>query len=225
MKEPLKGPLKEYLASTPVIDASSPSIREKAEELTTLGDGAAERAVRLFSFVRDRIAYDIFSDYLSLDAYRASATLRRGRGFCIQKAVLLAALARASGIPSRLCFADIRNYRVPPGIRELMGTDLFVYHGYCELHMGGEWVKATPTFDLDTCERHGFVPVEFDGHRDAVLPSRDRSGRPHIAYIRRHGCFPDLPFERIMAAFARAYASVNLERWQMAARKNASQGD
>ena len=143
MEEHMEDSMEEYLASTPTIDASSPSIREKADELTARVDGVSARAVRLFYFVRDRIAYDIFSDYTNLDAYRASATLRRGRGFCIQKAVLLAALARASGIPARLCFADIRNYRIPPDIRALMGTDLFVYHGYCELHMGAGWVKAT----------------------------------------------------------------------------------
>ena len=39
-----------------------------------------------------------------------SATLARGYGFCVNKAVLLAALARAVGIPARLGFADVRNH-------------------------------------------------------------------------------------------------------------------
>ncbi len=40
--------------------------------------------------------------------FKASRVLEWGKGYCVQKAVLLEALARAAGIPSRLAFEKIR---------------------------------------------------------------------------------------------------------------------
>src|SRR3990167_7232802 len=50
----------------------------------------------------------------------ASACLARGSGFCVAKAALLAAAARASGIPARVGFADVRNHLTTPRLRRLM---------------------------------------------------------------------------------------------------------
>ena len=92
---------------------------------------------------------------------------------CIQKAVLLATLARAAGIPALVHFVDIRNHRVPDKIKEVLGTNLFHYHGYDELYIGERWVKATPTFEQKVCHENQLIPVEFDGKRNAMLPSYD----------------------------------------------------
>ena len=132
------------------------------------------------------------------------AVLRRERDFCIPKAVLLAALARARGIPARLGFADVRNHLATPRLLQAMGTDLFIYHGYTELHLEGKWVKATPAFNLGLCEKAGVKPLEFDGRSDSVFHQYDRSGRRHMEYVRDHGSYADLPYAEILAAMREA---------------------
>ena len=42
--------------------------------------------------------------------YRASYVLEAGRAYCVPKAVLLAAVQRAAGVPTRLGFADVRSH-------------------------------------------------------------------------------------------------------------------
>jgi len=67
----------------------------------------------LFYFVRDEIKYTIYISKLREKDNRATEILSRKKGYCVQKAVLLVALARASGIPARLRFADIVNFKLP----------------------------------------------------------------------------------------------------------------
>lgn len=206
--------MNEYLAPTRVIDSDTPQVAEKAAEICRETEDPVERARRIFLFVRDQIRYDMYVDTMTFEEYRASRTLERGRGFCIQKAVLLCALGRAAGVPSRLCFADIRNHRVPEYVKEVMGTDLFAFHGYVEFHLNGAWVKATPAFDRRLCERNGIFTVEFDGIHHALLPERDREGNPHIEYVTYHGEFADLPYDRIIETFMRVYGKEGMEKWE-----------
>jgi hypothetical protein len=109
------------------------------------------------------------------------------------------------GIPSRLHFADLRNHLSSGTLRELMGTDLFVFHGYTELFLGAKWVKATPAFDLSLCERQGVRPVEFDGISDAIFHPLDTEGRRHMEYVRDRGSFADLPFEEMIRTYKEMY--------------------
>jgi len=196
-----------YLQPTFVIDSNSKIVKEKAMLLTEKYSHKGEKAKKLFYFVRDEIKYNPYVAFNSFDRsdYCASKTLHRGDGYCIQKAVVLTALARAVGIPSRLGFADIRNHLVPEKLQEMMGTNMFVYHGYSEFWLGNRWVKATPAFNIEMCNKFGLKPVEFDGAADAVFHKRDRKGELHIEYITYHGTYADLPFKEIMQAFIDQY--------------------
>lgn len=204
--------LSRYLKPTYYIDYDSPSVRHTSKEIAA--SHPEEAAKSIFNFVRDKILYNPYSPFYRPEHYQASRTLERGEGFCIQKAVLLTALARAHGIPSRLLFADIRNYSVPQKLWGMMKTNLFVFHGYNELFIDGRWIKVTPTFDIGMCKRLNLRPVEFDGHNPATFHSHDLSGRRHIEYVADHGHFADLPFEEIMEGFSRAYTEDMLSRWK-----------
>ncbi len=171
-------------------------------------EGAADevdRAVRLYYAVRDGIVYTPYCDFQSPETFRASACLARGSGFCVAKAALLAAAARAVGIPARVGFADVRNHLTTPRLRQLMGTDLFYYHGYTELYLGDQWVKATPAFDRGLCERFGVHPLEFDGREDSLFHPFDVSGRRHMEYVRDRGPAADVPVAAIIETFQRSY--------------------
>lgn len=194
-----------YLKPTFIIDSDSKVIKEKATLLAEKCNSQKEKAKELFYFVRDEVKYNPYLAFCSFEDYRASKTLQRGEGYCIQKAVVLTALARAVGIPARLGFADIRNHLAPKKLIEMMETNIFVYHGYSELWLNNKWVKATPAFNIEMCNRFDIKPVEFDGVTDAIFHKRNNKGEPHIEYIRYHGTYADLPFKEIMQAFISKY--------------------
>jgi transglutaminase-like putative cysteine protease len=118
---------------------------------------------------------------------------------------VLAAVARALGIPGRLGFADVRNHLSTERLRQLMKTDTFIFHGYTELFLDDRWVKATPTFNLSLCEKFGVNPLNFDGRNDSLFHPYDREGKKHMEYVRDHGHFADVPYERIVAYFREYY--------------------
>ena len=93
----------------------------------------------LYLAVRDGFRYDPYRVDLSPAGLRASTVLANGYGWCVPKAVLLAAACRAVGIPARLGFADVRNHLSTERMRERMKTDLFVWHGYTDILIEGAW--------------------------------------------------------------------------------------
>jgi len=194
------------LAATEYIESEAPEIVALARSLRA--DTTVETAVALFYWVRDSIKYDPYTSMNPPEEYRATRVLERGRGFCIMKAVLLAALGRAAGIPTRLGFADVRNHKTPEKLRAAMRTDLFVFHGYVEFFIAGQWVKATPAFDPETTDKANALPVELDGTNDAMLHPVDPEGHPHIEYIHDRGPYADLPIDEIRETFIEVYGGL-----------------
>ena len=197
--------LEKYLKPSFAIDSNSKPIREKADELTQNQSDVTNKAKSLFYFVRDRIKYNMFVPIHLPEHNRASTILQNGEGYCVQKAVLLTALARAAGIPARLGFADFINHMLPQKYVDVQGTNLIVYHGFSEFYLNGRWIKLTPAFDLEMCMQYRIIPVDFDGEHDAIFHPFDLDGKPHIEYVRFHGSFEDLPFDDMMNARMQEY--------------------
>lgn len=197
--------LRTYLEPTAFVDSDAANVAAFARRVCGQEQDHLAKAVRLYYAVRDEILYTPYCDFASPDTYRASACLARGTGFCVAKAALLAAAARAVGIPARVGFADVRNHLCTRRLRALMGKDLFYYHGYAELHLRGRWVKATPAFDRALCDRFSVQPLEFDGTADSLFHPYDRAGRRHMEYVRHRGPRADVPAAEIIATFAREY--------------------
>jgi transglutaminase-like putative cysteine protease len=131
--------------------------------------------------------------------------LDRGNGWCVQKAILLTAAARAAGIHARLRFANVVNHLVTERLKEIMKTNLFVFHGLVDLYLEGKWVKATPAFNLSLCEKFGVLPLEFDGRNDSIFHPFDRAGRRHMEYVHDYGPYDDFPFEKMMEESKKYY--------------------
>jgi transglutaminase-like putative cysteine protease len=196
----LKMNVEKFLVPTPFIDFDSPLVREKSLELTENVASQRDQAISIFYAVRDGIKYTIYGKRFSPEHFRASYVLSVGEGYCVQKAILLVALARAASILARLRFAAIRNHLMPAELLEKRGTNFFAYHGYTDLYLEGTWLKATPTFDIVGCRNAGLRPVDFDGQHDALLPSVTLDGRCHIEYVQDRGVFEDVPFDEILEA-------------------------
>jgi transglutaminase-like putative cysteine protease len=194
------------LAPTPTIDCDHPSIVAFAEAGTRGARNDTDRAVRLYYQVRDGIRYDPYNLVMTVPGLRASATLEAGRGWCVPKAVLLAACCRAQGIAARVGFADVRNHLSTERLRQLMGTDVFYWHGYTAILLDGKWVKATPAFNIELCTKFRLKPLEFDGIEDSIYHPFDLEGRRHMEYLRFHGEYDDVPIERITETFRQQYS-------------------
>lgn len=200
-----------YLRPGEYVDSDAPGIVAFARQVCGEAVDDIAKAVRLYYAVRDDIVYTPYCDFRSRETFRASACLSRGSGFCVAKAALLAAAARAVGIPARVGFADVRNHLTTPKLRQLMGSDTFIYHGYAELYVAGKWVKATPAFDRGLCEKFGVRPLEFDGRDDSLFHPYDVGGRRHMEYVRDRGPAVDVPVDEILEAFDRYYPKLTAE--------------
>lgn len=209
LEDPAGPPGPEDLRPTAFLDADAGEVRAYAARVSAGAVDEREVAARLFAAVRDDVRYDPYRMPTDPADYRASAVLAAGSGYCVQKAVLLTAVARAAGIPSRLGFADVRNHLQSERLRALMGTDLFVWHGYSTLFVGGRWLKASPAFNAELCARFGVPPLEFDGVHDALLHAFAGDGSRYMEYVREHGAFTDLPLARILSAYREAYPAMS----------------
>ena len=192
-----------YLRPTYAIDSDHESIAAAAQHVTKGCSDDVDKAVALFYFVRDSIHYNVFMISVFKEDFRASRVLEWGKGYCVQKAVLLTALGRAAGIPSRMVFAKITNQRVPPHIYEKLGVNTFPRHGYNQFFLNGRWVSAAATFDKDLCDRNELPVVEFDGKTDAILPEKDLRGGPYVEYIEKFPPAENLPFDWIVERIVR----------------------
>jgi len=192
------------LAPTALIDSDHPGVVAFAREHAQGADDR-ERAVALYLAVRDGFRYDPYRIELTVPGMRASGVIERGLGWCVPKAALLAAACRAAGIPARVGYADVRNHLSTERMRQTMQTDLYVWHGYCDLWLDGAWVKATPAFNLSLCERFGLLPLEFDGRNDSIYHPFDKAGNRHMEYVHQRGAFDDMPLARIVEDFRAVY--------------------
>jgi len=196
-----------YLGTTEFFDYEHPAVRHFVAE--AIGDASTprEKAVRLFYAVRDRIRYDPYRMTWDRAHYKASAVVEAGYGWCIPKAGLLAACARAVGIASAVGLADVVNHLSTEKLRAQMGgVNVFYDHGYAALLIDGQWVKAVPAFNIELCTRFGVRPTEFDGRGNALYQEYDVHDRLHMEYLADHGTWSDLPFEQFMADFRRHYS-------------------
>lgn len=192
------------LAATDAIDSDHTAVIEFARRHAA-GESDAETAVSLFYAVRDGFRYDPYRIDPTPAGMRASTVLTNGYGWCVPKATLLAASCRAVGIPARLGFADVRNHLSTERMRQVMGTDIFYWHGFTEIRLAQRWVKATPAFNIELCDKFGLLPLDFDGRTDSIYHPFDRQGRQHMEYVRQRGAFDDLPLDRIVADFMTRY--------------------
>ena len=196
--------MREFLESTRYVDSAHPAVVAFAKEHAA-GATDLARPVALYYAVRDGVRYNPFLDFSRDETFRASHCIVSGEGFCIGKAALLAAVARADGIPARVGFADVKNHLTTPALQERMGSDLFIYPGFTELLLDGRWVKATPAFNVELCTRFRVKPLEFDGREDSIFHPYDEDNRRHMEYLRDRGSYADVPVAEIMRVFREVY--------------------
>lgn len=206
--------LEPYLVATSIIDSDHDDVRRyAAEKVNGCGGDPVAQAVGLYYAVRDGIWYDPYYPFYLPEHYRASSVLKSGRGFCVCKASLLCALGRACGIPSRIGFADVRNHLASRQLMDMMGTDLFVFHGFTEFYLEDKWVMATPAFNAELCEKHKVVPLDFNGREHSIFQALNLEKKKFMEYVTYHGSFADVPVSLILSAWEKTYSKERVRKW------------
>lgn len=205
---------KQYLQPTPTIDFNSGIVQDFIRDNSREHDPVEERVIALYYAVRDQVRYDPYTPSETPADYAASRTLEMMRGWCVPKSILYAACCRALSVPARLGYADVRNHLSTENLRRQMGTDIFYWHGYTDVYLHDTWVKATPVFNIELCEKFRLKPLAFDGLEDSIYHPFDLDGRQHMEYLNFRGTYADLPFEEMTRDFAKLYPN-----WRDPARK------
>jgi len=135
---PVAGPAA-YLKSTPYVQSNDPEIDRLALDVV----GKEKRAYFAARMLQQWVYGHISQKDLSLGFASAKETLLNREGDCTEHAVLLTALTRALGIPSRVAVGLIY---LPNGDSQ---AGRFVYHMWTEIYLGnedkGEWVPLDAT--------------------------------------------------------------------------------
>ncbi len=122
----------EYLGGDEVLDYSHPSVRDLARSLRASNPNDVDFAKAAFMHVRDGVthSWDANDPRVTL---LASEALEQGTGLCYSKAHLLAAVLRAEGIPTGLCYQLLTD-----------DEEAYMVHGLVAMHLEGGWHRQDP---------------------------------------------------------------------------------
>ncbi len=200
--------MQEYLQPTEFLNYDDASVREFAERNSAGATTEREKAVKLYYAVRDGFQYNPNILDLRREGLKASDLLKRNRGYCVEKAVLLAASARAVDIPSRLSFYIVRNHIATDKLEKILKKNYLVFHGAAELFIDGKWLKTTPAFNKNLCKYLNVEPLEFDGSADSIFQEFDKSGNVFMEYLHEYGAFDDLPYQLYLDELRKHYPHI-----------------
>lgn len=197
--------LSHYLKSSEYIDSEHPAIIALKDELVSENNSEQEKIVKLYLHVRDNWRYNPYKLDLRESEMKASAVLNRNEAYCIEKAVLYAALLRSAGIPSKVGFANVKNHIATEKLEAVLKTNVLVFHGYTVVHYNNQWKVATPAFNNSLCEMLNVNVLDFDGTKDSMLQQFSKSGDVYMEYIHDYGYFNDIPRELMLHELKKHY--------------------
>lgn len=196
-----------YLLPTYFIDCDHPDIIRFVKN--TIGKEIDKKKIaqRLYLAVRDGWKYNPYNINLQHKELKASALFNRENksGYCIEKACLLAACLRAANIPARLCFFDVKNHIGVERFIDLIKTDVLAFHACTDVYLDEKWVKATPAFNKELCDKLCVDVLEFDGEEDSVFQQFDKNGSVFMEYVKEYGSFHDVPHDMFVMLMKQYY--------------------
>lgn len=195
--------MQDYLNETFFLDYSHPLMNDFLSGID-MSLPQKELAVQLYDRVRNGFLYDPYHLDLRHEGLKASHVLTKSRAWCVEKATLLAALARKCSIPSRLGYAIVTNHIGVERLLSYLQRDEIVFHGYVELYLDGKWVKCTPAFDDRVCMMSGVQPLIWDGEHDSLFQEFEE-GKRFMEYLHFYGEFDDVPIELMNAEMKKYY--------------------
>ncbi len=120
-----------FLAADDVVQADHPAVRAAAADLRDDRDDE-QFARAAYEFVRDHVQHSFDADDPTVTV-TAAEVLEHRVGLCYAKSHLLAALLRAGGVPSGLCYQRLAT-----------AGGGHVLHGLVAVHLNGQWHRQDP---------------------------------------------------------------------------------
>lgn len=171
--------LEEYLRASSIVDINDVKIKRLAKRAVKGKVTPAEKADGLRNYVTDYI------EHKSLDVGFATASevARSRTGDCSEHGVLLAALARAAGLPARGVSGIVE---VPEGYLSA-GKSAFGYHMWTQVWIAGQWVDIDGALRQTDCDpTHialAIMPLNEGGLMDSLTSLLPVLGRLEIEII------------------------------------------
>jgi len=200
--------MEEYLRPAKFMNSDHAAVIAYARKITRGIEDKTEIGIALYCAIRDGFKYNPYRMDLRPEGLKASNLLSRDHGYCIEKANLLGACARVVGIPSRLGFANVKNHIGTAKLEKILKTNILVFHGYTELYLNEIWVKVTPAFNKELCEKLNVAPLEFNGKEDSIFQEYDRKGGKFMEYLYDYGNFPDVPYDLLIKELKKHYPHI-----------------
>lgn len=150
-----------YLESSEYIDFDHSAVRAKALELASNRSSDEDVARSCFEFVRDSIRHS-WDFKMNPVTCRASDVLLYGTGYCYAKSHLLAALLRANGIPTGLCYQRLSvGSGGPPYCLHGLNAVYLRQHGWYRIDARGNKQGIDARF-VPPVEHLAFTAIEDD---------------------------------------------------------------
>lgn len=197
-----------YLEETCYYDYQSADIKNMIQEFDNEELTQKEKAVGLYLKVRDGWRYDPYHIRLKKEAYKASALVKRNSGHCLDKSIILIAGLRGLGIPARIHLAKVKNHIGVERLIEKIGTNELTPHGMINVFLNGKWLKASPAFNKELCEKCNVAPLEFNGEEDSMFQEFDNGGGAFMEYLEDYGYFEDVPYDFILNNIKEHYSEI-----------------
>jgi len=138
------GELKEFLKPTVLIQSQDPAIKKLAQSLVKGKKSDWDKALALEKWV-----FENLEKTMTVSLPSAVEVLQSRRGDCNEHATLFAALARAAGLPAKICL----------GVVYLDGK--FYYHAWNSVYCG-KWIELDATFGQAPADAARLRLVEGD---------------------------------------------------------------
>jgi len=188
-----------------IIDHSQNDIITIVSSLTEGVNDYWDTVQRLFEFVRDKIFFDFAPEIEGPEDWQAATILKKGSGFCHQKAILLAAFLRASELPAALVFQEVIDHVILSSRYEkLLPNGRLPLHALVAVNINDKWYRLDATLDAGLCSSKGYRLTKVVPGEETLLPKLTLKGNPHFTIESELGYFESYPEE---------FRNLLLENW------------
>ena len=200
--------MKEYLSKTYYLDYTDKSIQSIVNQYKTSQLSKQEIAIDLYYKIRDGWRYNPYRISFVKEHYQSSFIANKTDGHCIEKSILLISCLRALDIPARLHLAKVKNHIGVEKFKEKFGSDEITPHGMVDIYLNNKWVKVSPAFNKELCDKLNVHVLDFDGENDSLFQEFDKSGNTFMHYLEDYGSFADVPLDFIANNFKENYPKI-----------------
>lgn len=172
--------LRMFTVASTMVDINDRRIKRLARQATKAAKTPAEKADALRKFVTDYVT----DKGLDVGFATASEVARNRAGDCSEHGVLLAALARAAGLPSRGVSGIVQ---VPSGALGADDVKAFGFHMWTQVNIDGQWVDIDAALRQTNCDpTHialALMPLNDEGMMDSMMSILPLLGRLELDIV------------------------------------------